>query len=77
MHDLDLSVRAAGLGGVTLLGNGGSVADPSQPDRENNVEQVALDGLPGGQVAIQVGGWVDGWVGGSAGPGGPVLACVS
>lgn len=33
MHDLDLVVRAAGLNGVPLLGNGGSALDPSTPDR--------------------------------------------
>ncbi len=109
MHDLDLTVRAAGLNGIPLLGNGGSVDDPSTPDRwagflsalrvglvrascaacccrlaqcaaahfgpcwrcithhsvqprsicccrENNVEQVTLDSLPGGPVAITVRG---------------------
>lgn len=33
VHDLDLTVRAAGLNGIPLLGNGGSVDDPSTPDR--------------------------------------------
>ena len=33
VHDLDLTVRAAGLNGIPLLGNGGSVADPNTPDR--------------------------------------------
>lgn len=126
MHDLDLTVRAAGLNGIPLLGNGGSVDDPATPDRwarvlgwwssrsppqfmvllvrvhraslpdstdigglpgccclpwaagstarsalqrppsqhrtrlaacrENNVEQVTLDSLPGGPVAITVRG---------------------
>ena len=101
MHDLDLTVRAAGLNGIPLLGNGGSVDDPATPDRwaggrgthrwgglagascrarwparlkalrngahaiprfararrrENNVEQVALDSLPPGPVAISVRG---------------------
>jgi hypothetical protein len=33
VHDLDLTVRAAGLNGIPLLGNGGSVSDPTTPDR--------------------------------------------
>ncbi len=33
VHDLDLQVRAAGLSGIPLLGNGGSVSDPNTPDR--------------------------------------------
>ena len=33
VHDLDLTVRAAGLNGIPLLGNGGSAEDPSTPDR--------------------------------------------
>ena len=40
VNDLDLTVRASGLNGIPLLGNGGSVTDPTSPDRENNVEQV-------------------------------------
>jgi hypothetical protein len=33
VNDLDLTVRAAGLNGIPLLGNGGSINDPSLPDR--------------------------------------------
>lgn len=33
VHDLDLQIRAAGLSGIPLLGNGGSVSDPNTPDR--------------------------------------------
>ena len=57
MNDLDLTVRAAGLNGIPMLGNGGSVTDPSQPDRENNVEQVALSYVPAGPVSITVRGY--------------------
>ncbi|KAL6772119.1 hypothetical protein ACKKBG_A28990 [Auxenochlorella protothecoides x Auxenochlorella symbiontica] len=54
VNDLDLTVRASGLGGIPLLGNGGSIANETQPDRENNVEQVSMSFLPVGPVAIQV-----------------------
>ncbi|GAB4817256.1 hypothetical protein N2152v2_004302 [Parachlorella kessleri] len=47
VNDLDLVVRAAGLNAVPMYGNGGSAADASTPDRENNVEQVVLEGVPG------------------------------
>ncbi|PSC76615.1 Serine protease ABC transporter B family tagA isoform A [Micractinium conductrix] len=56
VNDLDLSVRAAGLNGVPLLGNGGSVSNAANPDSENNVEQVALTTLPPGPVAVTVRG---------------------
>ena len=54
MNDLDLTVRAAGLNGIPLMGNGGSVSDASTHDRENNVEQVSLTSLPPGFVSISV-----------------------
>eukprot|EP00887_Chlorella_sp_A99_P001740 scaffold19.g1740.t1 len=54
VNDLDLTVRAAGFNGIPLLGNGGSVSSPTSHDRENNVEQVALDSVPAGQVSIEV-----------------------
>ena len=71
VNDLDLVVRAAGLGGVPLLGNGGgggaasaaggSPASPpggalSEPDRTNNVEAVYVAWLPRGDVSIEVRG---------------------
>jgi len=54
VNDLDLTVRAAGLNGIRMLGNGGDGRDSSQPDRQNNVEQVTMTTLPAGQVAIEV-----------------------
>jgi len=53
VNDLDLTVRAAGLGGLALLGNGGGVG-PRSPDRVNNVETVAVAYLPPGDVSIEV-----------------------
>lgn len=47
VNDLDLTVRAAGLQGMDLLGNG-------ETDRLNNVEQVMLDEVTAGPVAINV-----------------------
>ena len=56
VNDLDLTVRAAGLGGLPLPGNGGggAGAPPGSPDRANNVETVAVAYLPPGDVAIEV-----------------------
>lgn len=54
MLDLDLSVEAPALRGALLLGNGGSAADPAQPDRENNVERVAVGAMPAGEMVIRV-----------------------
>ena len=56
VNDLDLTVRAAGLGGLPLPGNGGggAGAPPGSPDRTNNVETVAVAYLPPGDVAIEV-----------------------
>lgn len=57
VNDLDLTVRAAGFNGIPLLGNGGSVSSPDHHDHENNVEQVALEGVPAGLVSIVVDGY--------------------
>lgn len=54
VNDLDLTVRAAGLGNVPLLGNGGSVVTPGEADHENTVEQVRLASVPAGNVSIAV-----------------------
>lgn len=54
VNDLDLTVRALGLNGIKLLGNGGSSKNSAVPDTDNNVEQVSLDFLNAGQVAIEV-----------------------
>mmetsp|Transcript_27215 Transcript_27215/g.70074 ORF Transcript_27215/g.70074 Transcript_27215/m.70074 type:complete len:1426 (+) Transcript_27215:1145-5422(+) len=47
VNNLDLELRAAGLGGYKLLGNG-------KMDDSNNVEAVLLESLPQGNVAISV-----------------------
>ena len=57
VNDLDLTVRAAGYSGIPLLGNGGSIANESVPDRENNVEQVSLAYVPAGAVSIEIAGY--------------------
>lgn len=57
VNDLDLTVRAAGLNGIPLLGNGGSVDDSTTNDRENNVEEVSVGNMPEGQVSIEVRGF--------------------
>ncbi|GMH38149.1 hypothetical protein BSKO_06033 [Bryopsis sp. KO-2023] len=49
VNDLDLVVRSAGLQGRVLLGNG-------VEDRVNNVEQVSVDDIPEGNIAIIVKG---------------------
>ncbi|BDA49389.1 probable c5a peptidase at N-terminal half [Coccomyxa sp. Obi] len=56
VNDLDLTIRAAGLNGIPLLGNGGGIGsgDTFAPDRTNNVEQVSVSYLPPGEVAIEV-----------------------
>ncbi|KAK9839424.1 hypothetical protein WJX81_001331 [Elliptochloris bilobata] len=54
VNDLDLFVRAAGLNGFPMLGNGGGLGGDLSPDRTNNVEQVAVTYLPPGDVAIEV-----------------------
>ena len=67
VNDLDLVVRAAGLGGLPLVGNGGgggkvekdggSSSSPNSvppADRLNNVESVAVAYLPPGDVSIEV-----------------------
>lgn len=54
VNDLDLTVRAAGLNGIRMLGNGGDGLDSSQPDKQNNAEKVTMTTLPAGQVAIEV-----------------------
>jgi hypothetical protein len=56
VNDLDLVVRAEGLNGVPVLGNGGSVEDSSAPDAVNNIEQVALGSVPAGKLAVEVRG---------------------
>lgn len=72
VNDLDLVVRAAGLGGLPLVGNGGgggggkgdnkdnnSNNGPNSvppADRLNNVESVAVAYLPPGDVSIEVRG---------------------
>lgn len=57
VNDLDLIVRAGGLGGAVLLGNGGSITNETEPDRENNVEQVSMPLVPAGPLAITVSGY--------------------
>lgn len=47
VNDLDLTVRSAGLKGKELLGNG-------MEDHVNNVERVAVDDMPEGNLAIVV-----------------------
>jgi hypothetical protein len=56
VNDLDLVVRAEGLNGQPLLGNGGGVEDSSEPDRANNIEQVSLPAVPAGRVSVEVRG---------------------
>jgi len=56
VNDLDLVVRAQGLNGVTLLGNGGDIDDSSKPDNVNNVESVVIPSLPAGRVSIDIRG---------------------
>jgi len=56
VNDLDLVVRAEGLGGVPLLGNGGNVDDSSSPDSVNNIESIVLPSVPAGRVAVEVRG---------------------
>jgi len=71
VNDLDLVVRAAGLGGLPLVGNGGGgggggkgenrdvSSNPNSvppADRLNNVESVAVAYLPPGDVSIEVRG---------------------
>lgn len=51
VNDLDLVVRASGLNGSALLGNGGGFGDGA--DRTNNVEQIDMP-LPAGDVSIEV-----------------------
>lgn len=53
VNDLDLVVRASGLNGSALLGNGGGFGDGA--DRTNNVEQIDMP-LPAGDVSIEVRG---------------------
>ncbi len=55
VNDLDLVVRAAGLNGSVLLGNGGGFGDGA--DRVNNVEQVDMPDMPSGDVSIEVTGY--------------------
>jgi hypothetical protein len=49
VNDLDLEVRIAALGGLSLHANGGP-----RPDRVNNVERVRLDDPPAGGIAVVV-----------------------
>ena len=56
VNDLDLVVRAEGLNGQPLLGNGGDVDDSSQPDNVNNIETVTLPAVPAGRVSVEVRG---------------------
>ena len=49
VNNLDLSVRSAGLGGASVLGNG-------DRDDTNNVEMVYLANVPEGKVAVTVAG---------------------
>eukprot|EP00951_Prasinocladus_malaysianus_P035124 scaffold359410_cov39-Prasinocladus_malaysianus.AAC.1 len=50
VNDLDVSVRSAGLGGASLLGNG-------DRDDTNNVEMLHITDVPYGTVAITVSGY--------------------
>lgn len=56
VNDLNLVVRAEGLNGQPLLGNGGDVEDSTKADRSNNIETVTLPSLPPGRVAVEVHG---------------------
>lgn len=54
VNDLNLIVRAQGLNGAAILGNGGDIDDSSKPDSVNNVEGVYFTTLPAGRVSIEV-----------------------
>lgn len=56
VNDLDLVVRAEGLAGVSLLGNGGNVDASSEPDDVNNIETINLPAAPAGRMAVEVRG---------------------
>jgi hypothetical protein len=56
VNNLDLVVRAEGLNGQSLLGNGGGVEDSKEPDSANNIEQVMIPAVPAGRVSIEVRG---------------------
>jgi Subtilase family/PA domain len=56
VNDLDLVVRAEGLNGQPLLGNGGGVENSSEADKANNIEQVTLPAVPAGRVSVEVRG---------------------
>ena len=56
VNDLDLVVRAEGLNGQALLGNGGDVDNSTTPDSVNNIEQVTLPAMPAGRLAVEVRG---------------------
>ena len=56
VNDLDLVVRAEGLNGQPLLGNGGDVEDSSKPDSANNIEQVVFSSVFLGRMAVEVRG---------------------
>ncbi|KAL4540584.1 hypothetical protein Ndes2526A_g03556 [Nannochloris sp. 'desiccata'] len=56
VNDLDLVVRAEGLNGQPLLGNGGGVEDSKVADRANNIEQVTIPAVPAGRVSVEVRG---------------------
>jgi hypothetical protein len=49
VNNLDLSIKAEGLGGASILGNG-------DRDDTNNVEVVYLANVPEGNVAVAVTG---------------------
>jgi subtilisin family serine protease len=54
VNDLDLVVRAEGLGGAAELGNGGGVLDSTRADDVNNIEQVSLPAVPPGRLSVRV-----------------------
>ena len=54
VNDLDLVVRATGLNGERLIGNGGDVENPNLPDAVNNVETVELPPGPPGRFSVEV-----------------------
>lgn len=56
VNNLDLVVRAEGLNGQLLLGNGGGVDDSKEADKANNIEQVTIPSVPAGRVSIEVRG---------------------
>jgi hypothetical protein len=54
VNDLNLVVRAEGLGGAAELGNGGSALDATRADDVNNIELVALPAGPPGRLSVRI-----------------------